>query len=59
MTKTQEMILNLEGFKYTMSLDLNMGYYHIRLITNVSNICTIIFVAHCVTIHIETRISSL
>ena len=30
--KIREMILNLEGFQYTKSLELNMGYYHIRLI---------------------------
>ena len=27
----REMILNLEVFQYAMSLNLNMGYYHIRL----------------------------
>ena len=26
----QDMLLNLEGFTYTSSLDLNMGYYHIE-----------------------------
>ena len=25
------MLLKLEGFKYATSLDLNMGYYHIKL----------------------------
>ena len=25
------MLLNLEGFQFAMSLDLNMGYYHIEL----------------------------
>ena len=35
--KIQEMILNIEGFKYARSLDLNMGYYHIRLSTGASN----------------------
>ena len=42
MPKTNEMLLELEGFQYAMSLDLNMGYYHIRLRTNASNLCTII-----------------
>ena len=25
------MLLNLDGFQYATSLDLNMGYYHIEL----------------------------
>ena len=29
--KIQDSLLKLEGFKYTLSLDLNMGYYHIIL----------------------------
>ena len=29
--KTNEMLLKLEGFKYSTSLYLNMGYYHIQL----------------------------
>ena len=36
------MLLNLEVFQYTTSLDLNIGYYHIRLINQASNLCTII-----------------
>ena len=36
------MILNFEGFQYATSLDLNMGYYHISLRKQASNICTII-----------------
>ena len=31
MPKIREILRNLEGFKYAMSLELNMGYYHIRL----------------------------
>ena len=42
MPKICEMLLNLEGFQYAMSLDLNMGYYHIRLSNQASNVCTII-----------------
>ena len=42
MKKIQYMILKVEGFKYATSLYLSMGYYHIRLSTNVINICTII-----------------
>ncbi len=33
----------LEGFTYATVLDLNMGYYTIRLDPNASEICTIIF----------------
>ncbi len=29
--KIQDLMLKLEGFKYGTSLDLNMGYYHIKL----------------------------
>ena len=36
------MLLNLEGFQYATSLELNMGCYHIRLSEKVSNLCTII-----------------
>ena len=32
MPKIRELILNLEGFKYAASLELNMIYYHTRLI---------------------------
>ena len=36
------MLLNLEGFKYSSSINLNMGYYHIRLGKQAINLCTII-----------------
>jgi Reverse transcriptase (RNA-dependent DNA polymerase) len=36
------MLLNLEGFQYAMSLDLNMGYYHIELNPNSRRLCTIV-----------------
>ena len=42
MPKKREMLTNLEVFQYTTSLDLNMGHYHIRLIMEDSNLCTII-----------------
>ena len=42
MSKICERILKLEGFKYTTSLDLNMGYYHIRLSKKSRNIYIII-----------------
>ena len=37
-----EVLLKLESFQYATSLDLNMGYYHIRLGKKSSNSCTII-----------------
>ena len=42
MQKIRENLLNLEGFKYASSLYLNMGYYHICLSKQSSNLCTII-----------------
>ena len=42
MLKINEMLLKLEGFQYSASLDLNTGYYHIRLRENSSNSCKII-----------------
>ena len=42
MPNINEMLFKLEGFQYATSLDLNMVYYHIRLIKNASNLCTII-----------------
>jgi Reverse transcriptase (RNA-dependent DNA polymerase) len=40
--KIQDLLLNLEGFQYTTSLDLNMGYYHIKLSPQTKELCTII-----------------
>ena len=40
--KIREMLLNLKGFHYATLLDLNMGYYHIRLGDQASKLCTII-----------------
>ena len=42
MPKINEMLLKLQGFQYATSLDLNMGYYHIRLSKNARNLCRII-----------------
>ena len=42
MPKINEMLLKLEGFHYSTSLDLNMGYNHIRISKKISNLCTII-----------------
>ena len=38
----QDLLLKIEGFQYTMSLDLNMGYYHIELDSESSRLCTIV-----------------
>ena len=38
----QDMLLNLEGFKYATSLDLNMGYYHLELDPTSKELCTIV-----------------
>ena len=40
--KIQYIILNLEGFTYASSLDLNMRYYHIELSPGAKQICTIV-----------------
>ena len=42
MSNINEMLLKLEVLQYTTSLDLNMGYYHIQLTEDASNLCTII-----------------
>jgi len=36
----QDMLLNLEGFQWVTSLDLNMGCYHIRLNLASEQLCT-------------------
>jgi hypothetical protein len=40
--KIQDMLLKLECFKYATSLDLNMGYYHIKLSPHSKRLCTIV-----------------
>ena len=42
MPKINEISSELEGFWYAVLLDLSMGYSHIRLSENASNLCTII-----------------
>ena len=39
----QDMLLNLEGFQWATSLDLNMGYYHIELCPDSKKLCTLVF----------------
>ena len=42
MPNINEMCFKWEGFKYSKSIVLNMGYYHTLLSENTSNLCTII-----------------
>ena len=42
MQKINEMLLKLEVFHYATPIDLSMGYYHIQISKNASNLCTII-----------------
>ena len=39
MPKINDMLLKLEGLKYAASIDINMGYYHIRLTEDAMNLC--------------------
>ncbi len=41
--KTSTILQEIEGFSVATALDLNMGYYTIRLDPDTSKICTIIF----------------
>ena len=40
--KIQDMLLKLKGFTYASALDLNMGYYTIRLDPDAQKLCTIV-----------------
>ncbi len=41
--KISTVLQEIKGFSYATALDLNMGYYTIRLDPDASNICTVIF----------------
>jgi hypothetical protein len=41
--KIGDVIRSMEGFTYATSLDLNMGYYHIKINPTAQMICTVIF----------------
>jgi hypothetical protein len=41
--KISTVLQEIEGFSYATALDLNMGYYTIRLDPDESKICTVIF----------------
>jgi hypothetical protein len=38
-----DMIRSMEGFTFASALDLNMGYYHIKLDYDAQNLCTVVF----------------
>jgi hypothetical protein len=38
-----DMIRSMEGFTFASALDLNMGYYHIKLDADAQKLCTIVF----------------
>ncbi len=40
--KIQDLLLKLEGFQYTTTLNLNMGYYHIELSAASKRLCTLV-----------------
>ena len=40
--RISDTLQQLEGFQYATSLDMNMGYYHIRLTDDASYMCTIV-----------------
>ena len=42
MPNINEMLLEMEGFQHTISLDLNIRYYHIKLNEDANNLCIII-----------------
>jgi hypothetical protein len=37
------MIRSMEGFTFASALDLNIGYYHIKLDADAQKLCTIVF----------------
>jgi hypothetical protein len=40
--RIQDLLLKLEGFQYATTLDLNMGYYHIKLSPFSKRLCMIV-----------------
>jgi hypothetical protein len=41
--KIGDVIRSMEGFTFDATLDLSMGYYHIKLDTDAQKLCTIMF----------------
>jgi hypothetical protein len=44
--KIGDMIRSMEGFTFASVLDLNMGYYHIKIDADAQKLCTIVFPWH-------------
>jgi hypothetical protein len=42
-TEYRDMIHSMESFTFAKELDLNLGYYHIKLNANAQNLCKILF----------------
>jgi hypothetical protein len=38
-----DMIRSMKGFTFASALDLNMGYYHIKIDADAQKLCTIVF----------------
>jgi hypothetical protein len=38
-----DMIRSMEGFTFASALDIDMGYYHIKLDADAQKLCTIVF----------------
>jgi hypothetical protein len=45
-TRNSGMICSMEGFTFVSALDLNMGYYHIKLDADAQKLCIIVFPWH-------------
>jgi hypothetical protein len=41
--KIGDMSRSMKGFTFASALDLNMGYYHIKLDSDAQKLCTIVF----------------
>jgi hypothetical protein len=50
------MFRSMEGFTFASALDLNMGYYHIKLDADDQKLCTIVFPWNMEKIQIQTPI---
>jgi hypothetical protein len=42
-SKIGDMIRSMKGFTFASALDLNMGYYHIKVDADAQKLCTIVF----------------
>ena len=53
MPNINEMLFKMEVFQYYVSVDLNMGYYHIQLSENASNLCAIFSLGGNIVINVQ------